>query len=225
MGRIYTARRTFGGASPAWTPKQLRPSCWVESDNGFTASSWTDLSGSGHPLLQGTGASQPTSVAAQQNGIAAIRFDGSDDFMKASYAQNGPTTVFFVYRQNSFSASGSHDIIYDGATAGTTFVLCSSTVNQKFRVNAALVYDTQVADGVFAYTTVVFDASGVARVNGVQIGTGSWAGNPAGFTVAALGDGSRSTQIDILLACQVPGVVSDPNILMMEQYIRTKYAL
>lgn len=213
------------GVSKIWTPSEISPSFWVESDSGFTPSQWNDKSGNAHHLLQATPGKRPSLLANAQNGLPAIRFDGLDDFMQASYTQNGPTTVFFVYRQNSFSGSGAHDIIYDGASTASAFVLCSNTVNQKFRVNAAFAYDTQVADGVFAYTTVVFAVSGKARVNGVQIGTGSWAGNPGGFTIGALGDGGRNTQIDVLLAVQVPGVVSDADIALVEAYITAKYGL
>lgn len=208
------------------TPTEVANVAVYLDGDTWTAASWTDLSGLGHHCLQATGSKQGTQLAAAQNGHAAVRLDGVDDFYTAAYVQNGPTTTFFVYRQNSFNASGAHDIIYDGGTGtGTTFVICSNTVNQKFRINAALTYDTQVANAVFAYTTVVFDTIGYANVNGQLIGTGSFAGNPGGFTVGALTDGTRSTQLDVLMALQYGRRLSLYEIARIEAYIKARYAL
>jgi hypothetical protein len=55
-------------------------------ENGLTVSAWTDQSGAGNSVSQGTGAAQPSITTL--NGRSGARFDGTDDYM-ATAADHG----------------------------------------------------------------------------------------------------------------------------------------
>lgn len=83
---------------------------WWRSDFGITkdgsdlVSSWKGRV-AGRDLTQGTGASQPLWVASLVNGHAALRFDGTDDYLlTAAFTQAQPFTIFMVVKQVSITS-------------------------------------------------------------------------------------------------------------------------
>jgi hypothetical protein len=58
----------------------------IIGENGLTVSAWTDQSGAGNSVSQGTGAAQPSITTL--NGRSGARFDGTDDYM-ATAADHG----------------------------------------------------------------------------------------------------------------------------------------
>ena len=74
--------------------------------SGFV-SQWDDKSGNGNHLVQGTGSKRPGSGVESINGLNAIDFDGTNDFLEKTGLSIGPSiTIFMVC--NIFS-SGSKD--------------------------------------------------------------------------------------------------------------------
>jgi hypothetical protein len=68
--------------------------------NGAAVTSWADSSGNARTLTQATAGNQPVFNTAQQNGLGAVTFDGTTDFM-ATAAFASPTSgaaVFAVMR-------------------------------------------------------------------------------------------------------------------------------
>ena len=62
---------------------------WLKADagitlNGSNVSAWADQSGNNNNASQSVAIRQPVFVANSQNGLPAIVFDGSDDFMITS---------------------------------------------------------------------------------------------------------------------------------------------
>lgn len=93
---------------------------WLRGDNGVTTSGsavtgWSDQSGNGHDVAQGTAANQPTLTAGEINGVDVVTFDGSDDFLAndpASYL-NGESGVTALVVVESNDGSGSDAGILD----------------------------------------------------------------------------------------------------------------
>ena len=78
-------------------------SLWLKVDagvelSGSNVSQWADQSGSGADAEQSVAASQPTLVENAINGLPAVDFDGTDDFITFTLPINGLTgmTIFLV---------------------------------------------------------------------------------------------------------------------------------
>ena len=89
---------------------------------------WDDASGGGRHLLQATGGFRPAFYTNIQNGRAVVRFDGSDDFLRAVYTQAQPVTIFMVAKATGVSARYSFD--GGGGSPGTAGSLYSAAANQ-----------------------------------------------------------------------------------------------
>lgn len=72
-----------------WTPSDLDSgtlTAWYKADSisgsdGDPVSSWSDSSGNGNDLSQGTGTRQPTLQTEELNSLSVVRFDGSNDIV------------------------------------------------------------------------------------------------------------------------------------------------
>lgn len=218
-----------------WIPRDLPGTqAWYRSDrsvtglsNGAAVATVADLSLAGHDATQATGSKQPTYQTAQLNGFAAFRHDatGTQFLQTASFTFNAPSTLYLVYKQNAYSGAGAKDIIWDGKGAGSCFVIASSTVNQKWRLNAAINYDTAVANGAYDYVTVVYDTTGVGRVHGSQVVSGNLNAGPGGVTIGALADGTRGAQIDWVELIWVNHVSNATETTIVEKYFAQRYGL
>jgi len=224
----------IGLFSSVFTPRSLSGLVlWANSTlsvtglaDGASVGNITDLSGSGNNLVQATGALQPTFKTNQINGKPAFRHDVSGtQFVQSVFALNAPQTMFLVYKQNSFQGAGGRDIVWDGGILFSSLLLASNTVNQKWNLNAALAYNTQVADGVYAYVTAVYDVAGLGRVNGVQVEAGNISSNAGGVTIGGSAAGTRGAQIDWTETIWYNRHLSAAEIIRIEDYLKNAYAL
>ena len=77
-----------GKQGASFDPSSLSPLVWLEGDKNVTndgsgnCSAWGDLSGNSRNAAQATLADRPLIVAAGQNGLNILRFDGSTDFLQ-----------------------------------------------------------------------------------------------------------------------------------------------
>jgi len=71
----------------------------VAADGGVAR--WEDKSGNGRHATQGTSASRPVRKTNIFNGLSALRFDGSNDFLSLTYSQPVPCTAFCVVIRRS----------------------------------------------------------------------------------------------------------------------------
>ena len=97
-----------------WTPSNITTALWLDAADSSTVtessgavSQWDDKSGNGNNFTQGTSANQPTYSTGEINGLPAIIFDGSDDFLGAA-SPVVPTThsLFIVFKPTIESVSG-----------------------------------------------------------------------------------------------------------------------
>src|SRR6185369_7987654 len=102
--------------------------------NGAAIATWPDLSGAGHHAIQNATADRPVYQVNGLNGRAAVRFDGSDDYLSLTGSVvTGATarTVFVVGRPTVVGNNGFVDL-GAGGSRGAAFML---TPEYRVRVN------------------------------------------------------------------------------------------
>lgn len=89
---------------PLWTPANITTALWLDAADASTittvsgaVSQWDDKSGNTRHATQSTAANRPVVATSVQNGLNAIRFDGTNDSMTV--------VSTFMQGQNNFSIS------------------------------------------------------------------------------------------------------------------------
>jgi hypothetical protein len=131
-------------ARPLWTMANLAnpPAHWYNETSSVTgatnASQWNDTVGTAH-MAQGTAAAQPLIVASGLNSKRTLRFDGSNDVMRASaptFNQVGYAWLATVYKRSALDgglvARGFYYTPTNAAVGNTRFGmwLALSTANR-----------------------------------------------------------------------------------------------
>jgi hypothetical protein len=151
-------------------------------------SQWDDQSGNGNNFLQATGAKQPTYTGSGTT--ARVNFDGSNDFMAASFTLTTVETVYIVMKLNT---AVNNAVLFDGFSANS-FELQQGTPLPAMFINSASVSPTGFGTGTTFVVAVVRNGSSFASVSvndGTKATTGSGIGtsNMNGFTIADRGAG------------------------------------
>jgi hypothetical protein len=218
------------GSRVAFSPSQLpNLKLWVKSDTGITivtgVSQWNDQSGNGNNLLQATGANQPVVTAAAINGLPAITFDGTNDFLKtAPFTLAAPCTVFLVASQPTWTST---DRVYDG-NANDSMALQQATVTPNIRQVATLTgvgQNTNWATATFALVTTIWNgASSSMQVNSTTAVTSDPGASAAGgFTLGARSAGTFPANISVAEVIIMASVASASEIAMVKSYVTVRY--
>lgn len=101
-----------------------------------------DVSGNANHMTQGTGGNQPTRRVAAQNGMDALRFDGSDDFMSAGDVADmlgNPVEAYAVFirtgsdgvkgifgKSRAFGAAGRWSLLQNSIAGNDNFLFSGS---------------------------------------------------------------------------------------------------
>lgn len=164
----------------------LTPAAWYRWGVGVTSSSslvssWADQSGNNRPLLQTTDTNKPTLKAD-----SSILFDGSDNFMRASFTLVQPCTSYVVWKS---VASGASMRIVAGATAGTNFsFLRWNAGGTNTLIDAGTsAGDIATSPGTWFAECSVMNSTSSFHMRNTGVGTAVNTGtnNPGGITVGA----------------------------------------
>lgn len=110
------------------------PSAAYLTDNTYTAtcSAWLDQSGNGLDFSNATASSQPTIISGALNGHLGLKFDGTDDFIRATTTAVAPgTKPAFLWMLMKHSTWTSGDKICGGSNNG--LVIFQSATTPKLR--------------------------------------------------------------------------------------------
>lgn len=134
------ATATATGTDPRLPPTIPNLVLWLDASQitgvpeGSAVSAWNDASGQGHHAIQLLLQNRPTYRSAALNGRPALRFDGSNDYLRIAGSIVSGTqarTVLFVARPDVVGNKGIVDL-GNGATPGAGFLI---TPEYGVRVN------------------------------------------------------------------------------------------
>lgn len=219
---------------PSYTPKSFAGLVlWCRSDLGITigtgVSQWSDQSGSGNHLVQGTAGNQPAYATNGRNGKPELRFDGAGDTLKAStFTLNQGFSVVASFRMIALGVSGVNDVVWDGNTLLATALIIDSTPQAIINAGSAVTFAGAVASPSAEVVSASYNgasslirriASGVG--SSVQLATGNaGAGAAAGFAIGASGTGTRSTNVAFQQVAVYNRVLLTKEFRALEVYMR-----
>jgi len=186
----------FGGVAVVSGRYISSPAAWYKFNTGITVtgsgvSAWTDQSGNSRTLLQGTDAARP---ALQADG--SILFDGTDDFLAATFTLSQPATIYLLARQVTWTNS---EVFFDGV-AGNRMGLLQSATTPKMVLYAGTgsTENANLAVNTYGAIACVFNgASSSLTVNNTTATTGNpGAGNGGGITLGS-GNGFGFSNIQV----------------------------
>ncbi len=162
-------------------------------------SQWTDLSGNGRHLTQGTSSRRPTVKTAEKNGNNVIYFDGgAKGLVTASITLNNPITIFVVLKMYSLS---SYNSVIDGnnnneaniaGNSGTTLQLYTQGFVGGMAVSTNTWYRTTwQMNGSSSYdrrndTVTNTWSDGSVSMGGLRVGEGDGGGENGNFDVGEI---------------------------------------
>jgi len=222
-------------------PVSLSADFWVASrlTSGFSddddVETWEELR-AGNDLTQSTLAKRPTYKTAVINGLSAMLFDGTDDFMSALRVDY---KTFFAVVKYDTSAAAPNRIINVSTTDGGTSAsgLVRNAAGEVWKGSAQAdtdVLTTTTADANAGLHTVIGGATDEYHLDGVDIttGTGSTFGASTAtrFQIGALaeGDDANPSQYwkghiaEVVLFIRV---LTTGEINTMESYLMGLYGL
>lgn len=165
--------------------RALSPAGWYRLGQGITVtgsgvSSWSDQSGNGRDLLQGTDAKRP---ALQTGG--SILFDGTAHALQAAlFTMSQPFTWYLLFKQITWT---NNDHIANGRAANTALFQNATTPRIRLFAGSTTTENPGLAVDTYAVLSAVFNgASSLTQINNAAPVTGdAGANNAGGFTLGA----------------------------------------
>lgn len=199
----------------------------ANASNGEAVKTWTNLATGGN-FTQGTAGSRPLFVTNVQNGLPAVRFDGTDDYLSnTTFAGSSAMTIFVVTKATTSTFVSKRFFSTNSATAS---VLASGSF-QYVNNQAAGVVDL---GGIDTNPSIIsLNYASTSSVTGAVNGTAVAAFDPndsfasaTGFTLAATDNtGALPVDCDIHEVIVYNASLSTSDMTNVTNYLSTKYAI
>lgn len=187
--------------------------------DGVAVQQWSDQSGSGNHVVQGTAALRPTLQTNEVNGRPLLQFNG--DWIQRTFgaAIPQPYTIVIVRRINTIAGT----TYLDAKTFFSTVMDNPAATNSPYRAyaGAALQTSGNIATTDWEVQTVVYNgASSTMRINGRVVATGNvGSGSMDGLTLGARADGSTTAHVDYTDVLVYNRIVNATDLLGLERYM------
>lgn len=195
-----------------------------ESINNAPVKRWQDLSGNGNHAVQATIAKQPLYILNAQNGLPVVRFDGVDDYLRATFTLDQPHTRFATILNRS-AQDGNH-VLIDGANDDDAYFYITAADTPSIHAGALL---SSSGDGAawHAWRGTFNGASSKVQIDGGAVTTGAaGANNGEGLTMGS-GDAGANyfSDCDIGEVFEVAAAVSDGDATEANAYLVARWGL
>lgn len=144
--------------------------------NNSPVKRWEDQSGNARHLLQATIANQPLWIAAAQNGLPVVRFNGTSQYAKtANYSLVQPQD-FYIAGRYTTATRAANESLFDGSATNTSRVYRSA--DNTLAMYAGVAGPTVSPASVSTFHAYRFLFSGASSVASVDNGSDS-TGDPS----------------------------------------------
>ncbi len=225
-----------------WTPAEITTTVWLDAADSGTiteslgeVSQWNDKSGNSLHAEQATGSAQPTIVPSSLNGMAAIEFDGSNDFMALPVHNFGnETSLYMVARAHTLS--GDRTILNRQAASSSDkavyqHYVSSSGSLKEWRSGAETGDSTIAANGWFMFGEVQAASNSVeCWLAGLPLATGTSEIGWPGSTTLHIGKAQSNGALgwfsgDIAEIVIIQGAATDAERQKVEGYLAWKWGM
>lgn len=225
------------GYGSSFSPSSLTPHMWLSADeisgvtvNDTPVSSWTDRSGNDHSV-DGAGSTRPLLKTAIQNGLPAVLFDGTDDFLQSPTPWAGidqPITIAIV----ASMTSGGGRFYFDGVGSSNRVAFGDSLVasgsHEVFGGVDAVGAAQAKPTGMNLWTVVLNGTSSSVRKNraafasgATNIGTQQWVGMTLGANQGAVASFLAGYVCELVA---VVGTLTTDERDDLEDYLQARWA-
>lgn len=186
-------------------------------------SSWTDLSGNGRHVTQADSGKRPVYRTSWQNGLPAVVFDGSDDFLRVTgLTLNQPNTILVVGKSTTNNTA-----IFDGDDSSHTHQVYRRGTGSWAMFAGTLLDSALAANGNWHLRTAKFQgATSYLRLDGAEIAAGAaGAQNLDAITVGGFFDGTGALNGDVGELLVYNAALSAGDLAAAEAYLRGKWGV
>lgn len=225
--RLLMASR-IGDLSPVFSPSDIAGlKQWFKADSiaqtdGTAVSAWTDLSSNSN-LAQATGIKQPLYKTNIVNGLAVVRFDGSNDVLVGASDLNlaQPYTIFSVTQQ----ASGGGRIFdnISGAQGRSTYEYSAGGGAVELFAGSFLGGATNKTGAFHVFTAIGNSTSSSVYYDGVQDATGNAGSSGIGTLLVGGDDGGSPMNGDIASLLIYNSALGTIDRQSVEAYLKSLY--
>lgn len=192
--------------------------------DGAAISQWDDESGNARHLLQAAGSKQPLYRATGgPNSRPCIEFDGTDDFLRVTWAQSQPEHLFVVGQFLRVGAGS--DTMVDGS-ASNSLRVGSFDATRVFAQTSAVLLLTATPTNWQRYEVQYNGASGSFLANAGTPVTGNIGATAAGgLCLGILGDQTTSpAYCKIAEVIMYSAILDAAQLARIRSYLEAKYA-
>jgi hypothetical protein len=236
---LLSAMTGFNVTVRPLTPPVMGMGLWYDASDATSitiatgVSQWSDKSGNGRHLTQATGGNQPALNANGLNGLPYVSFDGTNDYMTATWASvTNPITVCAVARLRANTAFAAPMGILGNGGLGTSLdPLDLSASGNTYRMLASAVLSGGAGGATnnvwYYFTSVLNGASSLARASNVStISTGDTGSSTASnLTIGADPGFSVFFPIDAAEILYYPSALSAADYGAVEGYLKAKWGV
>jgi hypothetical protein len=221
--------------APAFTPTSLTGcALWLDAStltgiaDGRAVAAWPDNSGRNHAAAQTNAANQPVYRRNAINGRPALQFNGEDQFLALSLAENGTEHTFFFVLDNTPGGGHSHTL-FDAQSGRLALNAADTSSPANVRYNDGSWRTVGIAIAGPQQMTWRFGGqTGALFRNGVLAGTAVYAARAlTGQLVIGANYQGRSSFFTGLIAeiIYYNRALPDPDRQAVENYLHGRYAI
>jgi hypothetical protein len=232
-------------AAAAFSPLDLSPSLWLDAglsqkwqdsartvpvtSDGDPVGAWDDMSGSGRHAVQATAAKRATYKVAIQNGLPVIRFDGVDDWLRATGLPTGAAKAVYLVLVKRSAPSAPALSMVTWSMASLAALIVHSVHGTDWNYYAAPGVNSLGGNAV-DWAQLDFQFASAAAMTPYRNGAAQTPGDPDdSYSTATQADlgvdalGNNATDVDLAAVLHFEAAHTAPQQTLLRNYLKARW--